>query len=113
MPKARPAPSAATQARLEGLAREYRPALTRFFRKRARQPADVDDLVQEVLLRLAVRGDGESIDQPEAYLMRTATNVWRDFLRGECKRFGRRYRLLDRTILWPTGSKPGRAKFFS
>ena len=28
-----------------------------------------------------VRGDGSDIEQPEAYLMRTATNVWRDFLR--------------------------------
>ena len=63
------------------LAREYRPALKRFFGKRARQPADVEDLVQDVLLRLAVRGDWDSIGQPEAYLMRTATNVWRDYLR--------------------------------
>jgi RNA polymerase sigma-70 factor (ECF subfamily) len=63
------------------LAREYQPALTRFFRKRARQPADVEDLVQEVLCRLAVRGGGQRIEHPEAYLMRTATNVWRDYLR--------------------------------
>lgn len=69
------------RARLEALAREYQPALTRFFRKRARQPADVEDLVQEVLCRLAVRGEGHRIEQPEAYLMRTATNVWRDHLR--------------------------------
>lgn len=67
--------------RFEKLAREYRPALRRYFGKRAHQPADVDDLVQEVLVRLAVRGDCESIEMPEAYLMRTATNVWRDFLR--------------------------------
>lgn len=65
----------------ELLAREYKPALARFFRKRARQPADVDDLVQEVLLRICVRGDGRAIEQPEFYMMRTATNVWRDFLR--------------------------------
>ncbi len=69
------------QGCLEELAREYRPALIRFFRKRARQPADVDDLVQEVLYRLAVRGDGQRIEQPESYLMRSATNVWRDYLR--------------------------------
>ena len=73
--------SAAEATRLQGLAREYRPALTRYFGKRSFQQADVQDLVQEVLVRLAVRGDGASIEQPEAYLMRTATNVWRDFLR--------------------------------
>ena len=67
--------------RLETLAREYRPALRRYFSKRADQHADVEDLVQEVLVRLAVRGDCDTIEQPEAYLMRTATNVWRDFLR--------------------------------
>lgn len=73
------APSGAE--RLDSLAREYRPALRRYFGKRAHQRADVEDLVQDVLMRLAVRGDCASIEQPEAYLMRTATNVWRDFLR--------------------------------
>ena len=67
--------------RLESLARQFRPALRRYFARRARQRADVDDLVQDVLVRLAVRGDCASIAQPEAYLMRTATNVWRDYLR--------------------------------
>ncbi|MCY4531446.1 MAG: sigma-70 family RNA polymerase sigma factor, partial [Gammaproteobacteria bacterium] len=66
---------------LDALARKYRPALNRYFGKRLRQRADVDDLVQEVLVRLAVRGDSRSIEQPESYLMRTATNVWRDYLR--------------------------------
>jgi RNA polymerase sigma factor (sigma-70 family) len=76
--------AAAAQAdRLDALSREYRPALSRYFGKRAYQQADVEDLVQEVLVRLAVRGDGSDIEQPEAYLMRTATNVWRDFLRKQ------------------------------
>ncbi len=66
---------------LETLAREYRPALRRYFGKRADRHADVEDLVQDVLVRLAVRGDCDTIEKPEAYLMRTATNVWRDFLR--------------------------------
>ena len=82
MPRAGPKPASdAAQERLDALAREYRPALTRFFRKRATPAADVDDLVQEVLLRLAVRGDADAIDRPEAYLMRSASNVWRDHLR--------------------------------
>lgn len=68
-------------SRLDKLTREYRPALVRYFRRRSRQPADVEDLVQEVFTRLAVRGDGAMIEQPEAYLMRAASNVWRDFLR--------------------------------
>ena len=73
--------SASGTHRLETLANAYGPALRRYFGKRAYQSADVEDLVQNVLLRLAVRGDSQSIEQPEAYLMRTATNVWRDYLR--------------------------------
>ena len=83
MPTNRPHPApAATEADwLDALARKYRPALSRYFGKRLRQRADVEDLVQEVLVRLAVRGNSRSIEQPESYLMRTATNVWRDYLR--------------------------------
>ncbi|MCE2461887.1 MAG: sigma-70 family RNA polymerase sigma factor [Pseudomonadales bacterium] len=81
MPAAQRGLDDAAAERLESLAREFRPALRRYFGRRARQRADVDDLVQDVLVRLAVRGDCGSIDQPEAYLMRTATNVWRDHLR--------------------------------
>ena len=76
-----PAPAATEADWLDALARKYRPALNRYFGKRLRQRADVEDLVQEVLVRLAVRGDSRSIEQPESYLMRTATNVWRDYLR--------------------------------
>ena len=58
MPKEEPAEaktadesSEATQ--LQALARQFTPALRRFFGKRASQPADVDDLIQEVFTRLA------------------------------------------------------------
>ena len=73
--------------RFDVLARQYGPALARYFRKRLQQHAnlqrhtDVDDLVQEVLARLLVRGDAQSIEQPESYLLRAAANVWRDLLR--------------------------------
>ena len=66
---------------LDEFARRYTPALRRYFRKREPRPADVDDLVQEVFARLAGRSSGAAIKQPEAYLLRAAGNVWRDFLR--------------------------------
>lgn len=69
------------EVRLEALARQFTPALKRFFRKRASQPADVDDLIQEVFSRLAKRSVDREIQNPEAYLLRAAGNVWRDFLR--------------------------------
>ena len=72
----------ADQAQLvELLAQKYGQALASYFGRRARRAGDIDDLVQDVLIRLAIRGDGDSIAQPEAYLMRTASNVWRDYLR--------------------------------
>lgn len=68
-------------ASLDEFARRYTPALRRYFRKRESRQADVDDLVQEVFVRLAGRSSGAAIERPEVYLLRTAGNVWRDFLR--------------------------------
>ena len=78
-----PTELAADAGQLDEMARRYRPALTRYFRKRASQSADVDDLIQDVFTRLAVRGNQNTILQPESYLLRTAANVWRDFLRKQ------------------------------
>lgn len=69
------------QDQLDDFARRYGLALSRYFRKRGCQEATVDDLVQEVFTRLAGRASGAAIENAEAYLMRTASSVWRDFLR--------------------------------
>ena len=79
--KARTADEISESTQLQALARQFTPALRRFFRKRTSQPADVDDLIQEVFARLAKRSTGGEIQQPEAYLLRAAGNVWRDSLR--------------------------------
>ena len=68
------------QGQFDDIARRYSPALRRFFSKRA-SAWDVDDLVQQVFERLAAREQGGVIHQPEAYVLRSAGNVWRDFLR--------------------------------
>ncbi len=52
----------------------YGPALRRFFRRRV-QEADVDDLVQDVFLRLQTAQFGAPIDNVERYLFATARNV--------------------------------------
>lgn len=70
-----------TKVQLSDFARLYSMALKRYFLRRGCQSATVDDLVQEVFVRLAGRASGGKIDNPEAYIMRTASNVWRDFLR--------------------------------
>lgn len=59
---------------LRAWAIQYAPALKRYFRRRA-AAADVDDLVQDVFLRLQVRGATSDIENVEGYLFRTAANV--------------------------------------
>jgi len=59
---------------LRALALQYGPALRRYFARRA-DPADIDDLVQEVFLSMQSRGAASEIDNIEGYLFRTAANV--------------------------------------
>lgn len=66
---------------VEALVRTYAPALKRFFQRRILEHADVDDLVQDVFLRLARRGDLNDVVNPEGYVFQTAANILRDRLR--------------------------------
>ena len=63
---------------LAALDRRYRAALTRYFERRIRQAFDIDDLVQEVFLRLARRSQFETIENIEAYVFQTAASVIND-----------------------------------
>lgn len=69
-------------ALIDSLSRRFRAPLRRFFEKRiGRRRSEIDDLVQEVFLRLTGGGKIESVAQPEAYLFRTAANVLNDRFR--------------------------------
>lgn len=59
---------------LRALVVRYGPALRRYFLRRA-DAADVDDLVQDVFLKMQVRGATTHIENVEGYLFRTAANV--------------------------------------
>lgn len=63
------------------LARQFRPALGRFFSKRVQQQHDIDDLVQDVFVRLVrkVNADGSQI--VAGYVFQTAQSVLNDWLR--------------------------------
>lgn len=63
---------------IESLSRQFRAPLVRFFEKRIGRQAEIEDLVQHVFLRLAEGGRVESVEQPEAYLFRTAANLLHD-----------------------------------
>lgn len=68
---------------LEALARRYTGPLRTYFSRRVRNPADVPDLVQDVLLRLARIEDLSKVEKPEHYIFRTASSALRDRARGD------------------------------
>lgn len=62
--------------RLTDWFRQWRLPLRRFLLGRIGVPAaDVEDVAQEVFLRLMRYGEGELVDHPQAYLYRVASNV--------------------------------------
>lgn len=60
----------------------YVPVLRRYIAKRARAE-DVEDLVQDVLLRMQVRGQGDGIANIEGYLFQVAASVLTDRARRD------------------------------
>jgi RNA polymerase sigma factor (sigma-70 family) len=62
----------------DGALAAVRGALTRFFRSRAIPAEEIDDLVQEVFLRIVRRGGSQALDNIEAYAMATASSVIAD-----------------------------------
>lgn len=63
---------------IESLSARLRFPLRRYFEKRGIPRDEVEDLVQEVFLRLAGRDGVESMERVEAYLFAIASNLLRD-----------------------------------
>jgi len=66
---------------LAARSRALRGALTRYFQRRLPDANEVDDLVQEVFLRIVLRGDSQDLDRFEGYVFATAASVLKDRLR--------------------------------
>lgn len=66
-----------TEGELTQLSRRFRPALMAYFVRRLKNHAEAEDLTQEVFLRLAQREAG-SVEAPERYMFRTASNLLAD-----------------------------------
>lgn len=54
-----------------------------YLRRRLDSPEDAEDLAQEAFLRVQRSGKLEELDNPRAYLMRTAENLLRDRFRRD------------------------------
>ena len=80
------------RALLEAWSRDFGPALRSYFGKRVSSAADVDDLVQDVFVRLARRANLESIEIVEGYVFQTARASFAEYHR---KRASSRTELQD------------------
>jgi RNA polymerase sigma factor (sigma-70 family) len=82
---------------LTDLDRRYRGPLVNYFEKRVREAFDVDDLVQEVFIRLTYRSELQPIENLEAYVFQVAHNVIRDRLRRRATRRAAQHDGLENT----------------
>jgi RNA polymerase sigma factor (sigma-70 family) len=76
----------AVRAGLDRLARRYYAPLASFFRKRTRDTAEVQDLVQQVFLRLAQYREVDKIRNAEGFIFQTASNTLKDHFRNTAVR---------------------------
>src|SRR3546814_956656 len=77
-------PASRPDSDIEAWVSAYGPGLRRYFRRRASE-ADVDDLVQDVFLRLQAAKFSAPIDNVEGYLFATARNVLIDAYRQRAR----------------------------
>lgn len=66
------------EAILVRIVRRYTVPLTRFFARRLPSSAEVQDLVQDVFLRLSRMPDPQAIRKPDQFVFTTAANLLRD-----------------------------------
>ena len=74
---------------LENWARRFAKPLKGYFLKRLVRPAEADDLVQEVFLRLSKRPNLTGIERIEGYIFQTASSVLTDHFRRDSRTGGK------------------------
>jgi len=76
-----------SEVSLQTLDARFRASLNRYFSRRIRDRGEIEDLIQEVFLRLAKRGTLDDIDKVGGYVFETASSVLTDRLRRRRNRF--------------------------
>ena len=60
--------------------------LTRYFRRRVSNGAEIEDMVQDVFTRLVARDGAEPVEHLDAYILKTASSVLADWGRRRSSR---------------------------
>lgn len=84
--------------RWENVMRRFGPPLRGYFANRVRNPADIDDLVQEVFVQLLQRSSGGPIEHVQQYLFQVASNVLCDQGRRRKARHQDQHEAYDETV---------------
>jgi RNA polymerase sigma factor (sigma-70 family) len=92
-------PAEAGAADVATLYRAQGPRLLRFFRRRAVDSHEAQDLVQETFTRLLGSDPRRGVSRPEAYLTRIAQNLLRDRAKIGARRSADRHVVADESIL--------------
>lgn len=94
-----------TQEALPHSVQRFRPVLLRYFHRHLDNPADIEDLTQEALIRLL--RSSTDIANAEAYLLRIASNLLRDRFRREQTHQTAQHESIDASLHeWPS-EEPG------
>jgi RNA polymerase sigma-70 factor (ECF subfamily) len=98
----------ADQATLERLSRNFRGPLLRYFGRRTNDRDDLEDLVQEVFVRLARRGGTAELDRENinAYVFETASNVLKDRFRKRVTRHADAHQTFDESAHFDVDFSP-------
>jgi RNA polymerase sigma-70 factor (ECF subfamily) len=97
-----------TPARLATFARQaaerYGAELHRFLVRRMRKPQEVEDLMQEVYIRLLKIDSGEFVQNPRAYILQTASHVFHDYLERDLR--AQQHVVVDSEVLEHASENP-------
>jgi RNA polymerase sigma factor (sigma-70 family) len=63
------------------LVAQMRPALVKYFKRKTGNPAEAEDLAQDVLVSALTHAHWKSPSEAKGYIFRTAVNRWRDRMR--------------------------------
>ena len=100
-----------SQAQQPTLAQQVGPVrlwLTRYFRRRVSDGADVEDMVQDVFARMAARDSAEPIEHLDGYVLKTASSVLADRGRRRSSRGAGLHVAFDADLHGEEGADPER-----